>query len=147
MKSGMPSSMSSRNIHEGGGVSALRQIRTDESDLIYRGAGGGSTNNFNNNGCGGGGSGNGGSSTGTRSTMRAGASSSDALIASSQNNIEIIVDSSLMSSGRNASIDNEKGDDVEQGHKKVKHRHRPLFRRFLTYLKNAFSGTSTAVGK
>lgn len=144
MKSGIPSSMSSRDIHEGGGVSALRQIRTDESDLIYRGASGGSTNNFNNNGCGGG---NGGSSTGTRSTIRAGASSSDALIASSQNNIEIIVDSSLPSSGRNASIEKDNGDDVEQGHKKVKHRHRPLFRRFLTYLKNAFAGTSTAVGK
>lgn len=133
MKSGqMHSSVSSGDVQEGGGVSALRQIRTDESDLIYRGASGGSTHNFNNGG--------GGSSTGTR----AGASSNDALIASSQNNIEIIMDSS----GRKQSIDqNGKSDDVEQGHKKVKHRHRPLFRRFLTYLKSAFSGTSAAVGK
>lgn len=104
-------------MQEGGGVSALRQIRTDESDLIYRGASSGSKNGI------------GGSSTGTRSTIRAEASSSDALIASSQNNIEIVVD------GENEDDDKDEGDDVEQGQKKVKHRHRPLFRRLLSYLK------------
>lgn len=154
MKSGqVPQSMSSGDVQSG--VSVLRQIRTDESDLIYRGAGGStSTNNFksgdyNGRNGDGGGPGGGGSSTGTRSTIRAGASSSDALIASSQNNIEIIVDSSLPSSrsGRKQSVDKNKSDDVEQGQKKVKHKHRPLFRRFLNYLKSAFQGTSTAVGK
>lgn len=143
MKSGIPSSMYSRDTHEGGGVNALRQIRNDEHDLIYRGSS--STHNYNKNGGGGAGGGVNGSSN-NRSTARAGASSSDALMA--QNNIEIIVDSSLPSSGRNPSIDNDKSDDVEQGQRKVKHRHhRPLFRRFLSYLKNAFQGTSTAVGK
>ncbi|KAL5277214.1 KCNIP4 family protein [Megaselia abdita] len=142
VKTGIPSSMYGGNINErGGGVNALRQIRTDESDLICRGAsGGGGTTNSNGSGHP---SGGGGSSTGIRSTVRAGENSSDALIA--QNNIEIIVDSSLPSSGRNESIDKNKGDDVEQGQKKVKHRHRPLFRRFLSYLKNAFAGTSAAV--
>lgn len=141
MKSGIPTSMYSRDTHEGGGVSALRQIRNDENDLIYRGA---HTSSSHKNGGSGGVSG----SSNNRSTARAGASSSDALMASAQNNIEIIVDSSLPSSGRNPSIDKDNGDDLEQGQKKVKHRHhRPLFRRFLSYLRNAFAGTSTAVGK
>lgn len=62
---------------------------------------------------------------------RSGVSSSDALIVPGSQ-VEIIVDATKCN----------KTMDVEQGSKRVRHKNRPLFRRFYNYVRNAFSGVN-----
>ncbi|CAD7091672.1 unnamed protein product [Hermetia illucens] len=70
---------------------------------------------------------------GQQQESRSGVSSNDALIVSGSQ-VEILVDT--------ASKKCNKTKDVEQGSKRVRHKNRPLFRRFFTYVRNAFSGVN-----
>lgn len=125
------------------GLHALRQI-SDQNDLIYRG----STTLPH---CSNGGNSTVGASTISRGVSssvsaqntqqsasstalcRPGTSSSDALIVpGSHSNIEIVDATKSV-----------KSDDVEQGQRKVRHKHRPIFRRLVNYVRGLFQGSST----
>lgn len=62
-----------------------------------------------------------------------------------QRSIEIIVDATKCDTKE----DEEEEDDIEQGksRRSSRHRHRPLHRRFLNYLKSLFQGSTTQTGK
>lgn len=111
-------------------------------------------------------SGGGGTGGGTGGSTPSGAGTSSTALglkkSNTQRSIEIIVDASqcgkeLATTNAGGSAIALDGDDVEQGgggqesssshRKSSRHRHRPLHRRLLSYLRNLFQGSTTQNGK